>query len=221
MKAKTAIKIRINIGCGVFPTPDWVNFDNSLSVRIAKYKIVVIVLCKLGFLSKESKRFIEICRDKHILYADGTKNIPFPDGSVDVVYSSHMVEHLDKNDISLFLIEVRRVLASKGKIRIAVPNLRYHVDNYIKNKDGDKFIRNLYLTTPNLKTINEKIKFLMFGNRIHKWMYDGKSMVHVLNSIGFNNPQVLMPGETTIQNYGALNLYEREEESVYIEAENP
>jgi hypothetical protein len=28
--------LRVNVGCGSSPTPGWVNFDNSLSVRAAR-----------------------------------------------------------------------------------------------------------------------------------------------------------------------------------------
>jgi len=51
-------------------------------------------------------------------------------------------------------------------------------------------------------------------------MYDGKSMVRLLTKAGFRDPQILPPGSTLIKDPGSLNLWERKEESVYIEALN-
>ncbi|HEY6786858.1 MAG TPA: hypothetical protein VI365_06065 [Trebonia sp.] len=30
--------IKVNVGCGATPTPGWVNFDNSMSIRMARYR---------------------------------------------------------------------------------------------------------------------------------------------------------------------------------------
>jgi hypothetical protein len=38
-------------------------------------------------------------------WADGTKHIPEAKGSVEVVYSSHMLEHLDRVETRAFLRE--------------------------------------------------------------------------------------------------------------------
>jgi hypothetical protein len=52
-------------------------------------------------------------------------------------------------------------------------------------------------------------------------MYDGHSLCRLLNKHGFVNAAVISPGETRIPNPGALDLYERASESVYVEAEAP
>ena len=32
--------VRINVGCGMTPTPGWTNYDNSLSVKLARRPIL-------------------------------------------------------------------------------------------------------------------------------------------------------------------------------------
>ncbi len=54
---------------------------------------------------------------------DLTQGIPFPDVSFDVVYHSHILEHLPKSKSNLFLKECYRVLRPKGILRVAVPDL--------------------------------------------------------------------------------------------------
>jgi hypothetical protein len=49
-------------------------------------------------------------------------------------------------------------------------------------------------------------------------MYDGNSLSKLLLKAGFSKPVILKAGETQIGNPAELDLYERSEESVYVEA---
>ena len=59
------------------------------------------------------------------------------------------------------------------------------------------------------------------GARNHAWMYDGKSLTKLLEKHGFREVTLLPAGQTTIPDPGELDLREREEETVYIEARKP
>jgi hypothetical protein len=48
--------IRVNVGCGTAPTPGWTNFDNSLSVRIARFPTLSVALRGLRLLSESSAK---------------------------------------------------------------------------------------------------------------------------------------------------------------------
>jgi hypothetical protein len=48
------MSIRVNIGCGKSPTDGWVNFDNSFSVRAARWPLVIPALARLRVLSQDS-----------------------------------------------------------------------------------------------------------------------------------------------------------------------
>jgi SAM-dependent methyltransferase len=209
--------IRVNIGCGQTPTPGWHNYDNSMSVRIAKHPLLTYALDKCGMLKKGQIDFIHFIRLNNIRLADATKYIPVPDNSVEVLYSSHMVEHLDREEVKSFLSEARRILSTNGIIRIAVPDLRILVEHYIGDGDADSFIEKTGLGRKTARSLVERIRLLLFGDRSHKWMYDGPSMVSLLISMGFKNPRILPAGSTTISEPGELNLWEKQEQSVYIE----
>jgi predicted SAM-dependent methyltransferase len=58
-----------------------------------------------------------------VLAHDVRRGIPFADGSFDVVYHSHVLEHFSPNDAGTFLRECHRVLRPGGIIRVAVPDL--------------------------------------------------------------------------------------------------
>ncbi len=57
------------------------------------------------------------------------QGIPFPDRSFDVVYHSHVLEHLSKSEASKFLKECSRVLRPQGVLRVVVPDLEEIANN--------------------------------------------------------------------------------------------
>jgi predicted SAM-dependent methyltransferase len=63
---------------------------------------------------------------------DLRKGIPYSDGTFDVVYHSHLLEHFQKHAGLGFLGECHRVLKSGGVIRVAVPDLEQIVRLYLK-----------------------------------------------------------------------------------------
>lgn len=95
------------------------------------------------------------------------------------------------------------------------------MDNYLQDEDADKFIESTLLSTPKPKYLFEQIRYSIVGDRHHMWMYDGYSLCRLLESAGFVNPEVLKTGKTTISDPGLLDLEERSDESLYVEAINP
>lgn len=55
--------------------------------------------------------------------ADGRK-LPYEDGTVEEVYSSHLLEHFKPNEVDALLAEWVRVLRPFGTLRIAVPDIK-------------------------------------------------------------------------------------------------
>lgn len=108
-----------------------------------------------------------------------------------------------------------------GIIRIAVPNLTNFVEDYQRDGDADVFMRrmNTYYGWP--PTAQGKIRYLFFGFRGHRWMYDGRSLCRMVEEAGFVDAVELPAGETMIAEPGALNTRERHEETVYVEARKP
>jgi predicted SAM-dependent methyltransferase len=68
----------------------------------------------------------------HVIVYDLRKDIPFPEGTFDVVYHSHLLEHLPKRKAFSFIQECYRVLKPGGLIRIAVPDLERIASLYLQ-----------------------------------------------------------------------------------------
>lgn len=210
--------LQINVGCGRTPTVGWLNLDNSFTVRLARFPSCLRALYYLKLASKDSLISAPVIIQRNIAWADATTRLPLADESVTVVYSSHMLEHLDREGALRFLAEARRVLVHDGIIRLAVPDLRRRIIQYLEHGDGDRFMGSLNMRSHNLRTIQDKIRMLLVGDRDHRWMYDAESLRRLLNLNGFSNAAEVPPGVTHIEEPGELNLREREDESIYVEA---
>lgn len=213
--------MRINVGCGKTPTLGWRNFDNSLSLRLRRIGKLAYWALRLGLLDSNQYEFMKFAQVNNIEYGDATKGLPIQDGSADVLYSSHMLEHLDREEAGRFLKEARRLLKPGGVIRLVVPDIKRLADQYVSTGDADVFIENTLLWTKSPKSLLESAYFLVVGSRNHKWMYDGKSLSRLLGDYGFVEVRVAKSGETMIANPVSLNLHERDSESVCVEAVSP
>lgn len=209
---------RANVGCGDTPTEGWWNFDSSLSIRFARPKLIMSALNRVRLASDKSLRLAGIARAKGINWANACKRIPVPNESLEVVYSSHLIEHLDISETEVFLSEIHRVLRPGGIIRLVVPDLRRRAEKYMADGDADRFMESLNMREYSVRTLSATLRMLILGDKEHRWMYDSRSLVRLLQRSGFEDAREMAPGETMIPDPGALNLHEREEESTYVEA---
>ena len=65
---------------------------------------------------------------------------------------------------------------------------------------------------------SSKLKVFLIGYRHHQWAYDSKSLTKILLELGFSRVIEQNPGSTCMSNYGELNLLERSDDSIFIEA---
>jgi SAM-dependent methyltransferase len=210
--------IRVNVGCGQTPTNGWKNFDNSYSVRLAKIPFLPGLLLKTGLILQDQYDYIRFVMNHSIEYGDIIRGLPLADSSAEVVYSSHVLEHLDQKEVELYLKEARRILCNGGILRLVVPDLAMIINKYNMNHDADAFVTELYLSQPRPRKFAQRLRAVIVGSRIHQWAYDGTSLSLLLQKNGFIEPQVYQPGGTGIPDPGDLDLYERADVSLYVEA---
>lgn len=211
------MKYRINIGCGRAPTKDWKNFDNSFAIKLANSKIIYWIVKSFGLINEDQRVNIEWHRENKINFADASKKIPLKNLSVECIYTSHMLEHLTFEGAKFFLKEALRVLEKGGVIRIVVPDIKIAIKKYLETEDANAFFKQILVTAPPIDNFKQKILLLLLGYRHHQWLYDGKSLSNLMTEAGFKKVFVCEPGKTKIPDPGYLNLYERIEDSVYVE----
>lgn len=107
-----------------------------LATRSAKQ---LPVLCNLGCGARYHADWLNIDfhGDGKSVFSWNLRNgIPLADRSCDVVYSSHAIEHFDRNGARQFLSECRRVLKPSGTLRLVAPDLEGIVRAYLACLEG-------------------------------------------------------------------------------------
>jgi SAM-dependent methyltransferase len=72
-----------------------------------------------------------VCTGPGVVVHDLSTGIPLPDASCEVVYHSHVLEHLKRADAQFFMRECFRVLKPGGILRVAVPDLEQICRQYL------------------------------------------------------------------------------------------
>jgi len=107
--------------------------------------------------------------------------------SCEVIYTSHTLEYYDFTEIVIVLNEFRRVLKTKGKLYITVPNFDSLIDVYRKSHDIDQIIGPLFGRWIN-PTSNGKPIY-------HKCVFTKSKLSTILTQNGFTNITTFNPIE--------------------------
>lgn len=144
------------------------------------------------------------------MYCNLAKGIPFPDGSVQNIYSSHFFEHLTYEQSQVLLGECLRVMAPGGRFSICVPNARLYLEAYLKQDRtlSEDFFQ--YKPAYNSTTRIDYVNYVAYMNGSHHYMFDQENLVFLLQRRGFKNVRIR-------EFDPALDLKEREFESIYAE----
>lgn len=170
--------MKLNLGCG-FQTPNgWINVDYGLGAKLAKIPLIHYINKKLGLFSQNW--------NKGVFIHDLRKPFPWRDDTIDIVYSSHTLEHFTRNEGLHFLHECHRVLKRDGIIRIVIPDLLYIVSEYNRGHiRADNFIEKLgVLCCEGPNPIKNRLAPLIHFP--HKCMYDTPTLISILEKVGFN-----------------------------------
>jgi predicted SAM-dependent methyltransferase len=177
-------KRAINLGCGITTAPGWFNLDNSPNARLSKYPWLKWMVWKLGLISD---MHYNTPFDKNIIVQDLTKPLPFETNSINYVYTSHFLEHTSFDDAKKVLKDCHRVLKPGGIARIIVPDLKFHIQQYL---DGvNQFTTEIPFDNA-ADCFMYEMRTIGKSRDPHLWMYDEKSLVQRMNEAGFKNVQV-------------------------------
>lgn len=142
----------------------------------------------------------DFTRRDDVVYMDATKPFPLPDGSFEVVFSEHMLEHVTYAEGQHVLRECRRILRPNGRIRIATPGIdnlillygddltdlqrryiRWSIETFIPDADAE---------LPGFVLNN------MLQNFAHRFVYDRTTLRHALERGGFVDAEECSVGES-------------------------
>lgn len=136
-------KVLVHVGCGKTNSPEFINVDARPLAHI------------------------------HIVTDDITSLPDFNNGTVDLVYMCHVLEHIKRKDLKSVLSEMKRVLKDDGILRLSVPDL-------------DKLIEVYNASDNDINAISHQ---LMGGQdheyNIHYSVFNHQRLTELLKEVGF------------------------------------
>jgi SAM-dependent methyltransferase len=226
----------LNLGCGTRTSQAATNIDWAIPVRLkaSRYGDRVAPLLLHG----ERRAAYDAMRGE-VLRHDLRQGIPFATGTVDAVYHSHVLEHIDREAVPGFLEEIRRVLRPGGVHRIVVPDLELAVRDYVASLDrvdagtGETAAHDAYVAALVEQMVRREaagsarqarprrlLENALLGDarkrgETHQWMWDRVNLSAVLLEVGFRDPKVVDFDSSAVPFWGETLLDQGRDGSEY------
>ena len=167
---------RLHLGCGNVYLEGWVNIDYYIGRR-------------------KMDRWLDI-----------SIGLPYREGDVRAIFTSHVLEHFTIEDGVRVLRECHRVLTPGGCLRIAVPSLTIALQHFQRG-DIDEF------KEVKGKTVSRRFVSHILRYNTHPTMYDFEFLRELLDEIGFSRIEekaYLDSGVFAAEEIGEMDKYEAE-----------
>lgn len=198
--------VMANLGSGLRVAPGWLNLDASLNAVAAH---LPTPLQRLAYRMSGSHaqyslhEYLDILAANNFVFCDLRRGLPLPSGSLDFVYTSHLLEHLERSGALVLLRDVARVMKPHATLRIVVPDLTHFVTLY---QEGER------------RQAVDAMFSADAGGRLaqHRYMYDETGLRELLVEAGFREVVRCEPGQGETPDLEILDT--RPEESLFVEA---
>jgi len=144
---------------------------------------------------------------------DILEGLPLESGSIEYAVSIHALPELRYPDLVPALLELRRVLAPGGVLRLALPDLDRGIRAYL-DQDRDYFL----VPDDDARSIGSKFIVQMLWYGYSKTLFTHDFTAELLEKAGFAEVQRCAFGETASPFPEIVELDNRPEESLFVEA---
>jgi SAM-dependent methyltransferase len=210
--------LMVNLGSGPTGPESWVNMDRSPTMILRHAPLVAKAIRKTGLIGDHHL----VPWQPHIVRQDLTKPLPFADGTVDAVYSSHFFEHIYYSDAHAIARECFRVLKPGGVLRLALPDGEAWARELIESGDdeageaGYRYLLRLG-SHPLDRPTGKRALTSKIGGHIHRWQPTRGLIRKMLIEAGFADSEIsdrkFLEGELP-----DIENIETREESFFTEA---
>ena len=176
---------------------------------------------------RSTLRKTKVLHDEHmgtwpenVVRRDLSEPLPLEDGTVDAVYSSHMLEHLFLDGARRFLAECARVAKPGAILRLALPDAEQFARDLIAagdDPDGSAGLRynEMLRAHPESRPSGRKLVAFVGGSNWHRWQPTKGLVRSMLAEAGFEDAteQTFRVGKLP-----ELDIVELREDSWFVEA---
>lgn len=150
------------------------------------------------------------------LVADVREGLPLESGSIDYAVSIHALPEFSYPELVPVLEELRRVLKPGGTLRLALPDLRRGIDAYLAG-DEDYF----KVPPEDASTLGGRFVVQMLWYGYSRSLFTADFALELLEKAGFVDARECSYGVTASGIAEIVELDNREEESLFVEARAP
>ncbi|MGH8560323.1 MAG: class I SAM-dependent methyltransferase [Methylococcales bacterium] len=208
----------LNVGCGLSTGPSWLNIDASPSLRLRSVPLLGSLLSARGVIPDWPS---------NVTHGNITRGLRIARGSCELVFASHVFEHLPLADFDLALANIKSYLKQGAVMRLIMPDLYQLADSYLRGYRTDDsiaaakaapwFNRHSGLGAPgSRKGISDRLKEAA-SNARHQWLWDRKSIHHKLLEFGFSDITFRGYGEWSDERFAEVEDLERHSLSFCLE----
>lgn len=200
----------VQFGCGLCAPEEWVNYDSSPTLRFQRLPLVGSLVP-----SGPYGRF-----PANVLFGDIVNGLPLPDGAAELLYCSHVLEHLSLEDLRRALRNCRKVLRLGGVFRLVLPDIELLVNQYKADAAADAAIRFMENTLLGKKRRPRGVGSLArewLGNSQHLWMWDYKALAAELEKAGFQSVRRAAWNDSSVAAFVIVESPERWKDALGIE----
>ncbi len=209
LPASTGKQFKVNLGCGLSVAPGWINIDGSLNALVAGLpRWVHPIAYKLSGANQFYTReyYCDTLSNNFFVHHNLNYSLPLPEESVDFIYSSHFLEHMEPQNARRLLNECLRALKPGGVIRVGIPDLEYAWELY-RQGEKEKMLHDYFFCGGDT------------GFSRHRYAYDFDMLKSLLTEIGFDAVTRVRYQEGTTPDLSFLD--NREDYTLFVEARRP